>query len=149
MATAEKCASEVLDLIPLIMQSIRIEMRRQRGLDLSVPEFRALAFISMNPGTSLSHVAEHIGVALPSMSKIMDDLVDNKFVTRQTAPDDRRRIHLDLTPEGHAMLERARVGAKAALAEMLRPLSPEDRQNVTNAMKALRPVFEPASVARH
>ena len=68
-------ARELMEVVPLVMRTFRAEMRGSRANDLSVPQFRALGFVHRKPGTSLSDVAEHIGLALPSMSKLIDGLV--------------------------------------------------------------------------
>src|SRR5512136_939151 len=108
MTSPETCAQEILEVVPLVMRTIRAEMRRHRTADLSVPQFRTLAFIDRNVDASLSDVAEHIGLTLPSMSKIVDGLVTRKLVTRQTAAEDRRRMMLALTTRGRSALQASR-----------------------------------------
>src|SRR5512136_2172583 len=104
-ASPDACAQEILEVVPAVMRAIRAEMRRHRMADLSVPQFRTLAFVDRNVDASLSDVAEHIGLTLPSMSKIVDGLVSRKLVTRQTHPTDRRRMTLTLTTRGQTALE--------------------------------------------
>ena len=101
----DMCAQEILEVVPAVMRAIRAEMRRHRTADLSVPQFRALAFINGKADASLSDVAEHIGLTLPSMSKIIEGLVTRKLVTRQTHPTDRRRLMLALTARGQTALQ--------------------------------------------
>ena len=79
----DTCARELMDTAPKIMQAIRVEMRRGRGSDISIPQFRSLAFIQRNPDSSLSNLAEHLGLTLPSVSKLVDGLVKQKLVIRQ------------------------------------------------------------------
>ena len=45
-------------------------------------QFRTLAFVDANQGASLSEVAGHIGLGLPSMSKLVDALVNRELLTR-------------------------------------------------------------------
>src|SRR5512139_1559729 len=142
MATSpEACAQEILEVVPTVMRAIRAEMRRHRTADLSVPQFRTLAFIDRKADASLSDVAEHIGLTLPSMSKIVDGLVNRKFVTRQTHPTDRRRMTLTLTTRGQTALQASRAATRACLAEELAALSDRQRDTVVQAMEILRPVF--------
>ncbi len=139
--SAEVCAQEVLEVVPVVMRTIRAELRRHRAADLSIPQFRTLAFIDRNADASLSDVAEHIGLTLPSLSKIVDGLVNRKFVTRQTARDDRRRMTLALTARGLNALETSRAATRACLAEELAALSDRQRETVVQAMEILRPMF--------
>jgi MarR family transcriptional regulator for hemolysin len=137
----DACAQEILDVVPTVMRAIRTELRRHRTADLSVPQFRTLAYIDRNADASLSDVAEHIGLTLPSLSKIVDGLVTRKFVTRQTHPTDRRRMTLALTTRGLNALEASRAATRACLAEELATLSDRQREIVVQAMEILRPVF--------
>jgi len=139
----EDCATLVLDAIPQVMRAIRAEMRGSRTPDLSVPQFRALTFLYRHPGASLSDVADHVGTALPSMSKLVDKLVARGLVAREDDPGDRRRVTLTLTGPGRANLEAARETAHARLAERLAALSPEQRAVVAEAMRVLRERFSP------
>ena len=50
--------------------------------DLSVPQFRTLLFLRRHPGASLSEVAEHIGLTLPSISKMIDRLEARDLLAR-------------------------------------------------------------------
>jgi hypothetical protein len=50
LVSIEDCARTILDVTPLIMQSIRSEMRSNRTPDLSVPQFRTLIYIRSHAG---------------------------------------------------------------------------------------------------
>jgi DNA-binding MarR family transcriptional regulator len=140
-ASPAQCAREVLDTVPLIMRTIRAEMRSHRTPDLTVPQFRTLGFINRRPGVSLSDAAEHIGLTLPAMSKIVDGLVTRQLVIRQTHPEDRRRVTLSLTASGRAILQAALETTYACLAEVLQKLSETQRAAIVDAMRMLQPLF--------
>jgi DNA-binding MarR family transcriptional regulator len=136
-----ECAREVLEVVPLVMAGIRGELRRHRGVDLSVPQFRTLIFLSRHEGTSLSQVAEHIGLTLPSMSSIIDGLVARKLATREAHPNDRRRMALALTTRGEATLRSTLGTTKAYLRDVFATLPPAERAIVVQSMRTLRPAF--------
>jgi DNA-binding MarR family transcriptional regulator len=137
----DACAQEILEVVPAVMRTIRAELRRHRAADLSVPQFRTLAFIDRNVDASLSDVAEHIGLTLPSMSKIVDGLVARKLVTREAHLTDRRRMMLALTARGQTALQTSRKATRACLAEDLAVLNDRQRETIVQAMEILRPVF--------
>lgn len=139
----ETAAWEVLDVIPLVMGTVRAEMRRHRAPGLSVPHFRVLAYLGRHAGASLSEVAEHVGLQLPSMSTLIEGLVTRGFVTRAPSAEDRRRVTLTLTASGRATLATARQHSQAKLAERLAALSPAEQATVVQAMQALRVAFAP------
>jgi DNA-binding MarR family transcriptional regulator len=134
-------ARELMEVVPLVMRTLRAEMRSSRANDLSVPQFRALGFVHRKPGASLSDVAEHIGLALPSMSKLMDGLVDRKLVRRAEHIGDRRRVNLELTARGCDAWQSARASAQASIAARLAQLDEEEQATIVRAMRILLPVF--------
>lgn len=140
-SSIDECAREVLDTVPPVMRVIRSELRRHGARELSVPQFRTLNFLSRNKGASLSEVAEHIGLTLPSMSTLIDGLVTRNFAVRRTHPDDRRRMTLELTDRGQTTLRSAREATQDYLAELLESLSQEDRNTVIKSMRILRSIF--------
>ncbi len=142
-ASSEECAHELLEVVPLVMRRIRAELRTHREGDLSVPQYRAMAFLRGHKGTSLSELAEHIGLGLPSMSKLVDGLVARGLVVRQEDPGDRRRLFLCLTEQGQATVAASRAATQADLAKVLGALAPAERATVTEAMHLLRPLFTP------
>jgi len=123
------------------MQALRVQMRAQRQPDFSVPQFRTLAFLNRHPGSSLSAVAEHIGLTLPTMSVLVEGLVQRDLVAREPDARDRRRVLLTLTPTGHALYSQAAEGSAAWLAALLEPLSEQERESIVQALAVLRPLF--------
>ncbi|NLG84300.1 MAG: winged helix-turn-helix transcriptional regulator [Firmicutes bacterium] len=134
-------AQQILDVVPIIMRTIRAQMRLNREADLSVPQFRALNFIRRHRDASLSAIADHLGLALPSVSKLVDGLVAKGLVTRSDNRHDRRRLALGLTPAGQAVLASARVATLSYLANALANLSPEELRRIVTVMETLKTIF--------
>ena len=147
LAPDVECAALLMDVVPLVMHRIRMEMRSQRMPSLSVPQLRALIYLYRNEGASLSELAEHIGLELPSMSKAVDVLVTRGWVVRRVLPADRRYISLRLSTRGLAELKRARRIAEAHLMEALAVLSSAQQAKIVEALQALRLVFAPERAA--
>jgi DNA-binding MarR family transcriptional regulator len=123
----DACARQLMDTAPQIMQAIRVEMRRGRGSDISIPQFRTMAFIQRNPDSSLSNLAEHLGLTLPSVSKLVDGLVKQGLIIRQESTTDRRCITLVLTDAGASIVNSARTAAQANLAKKLGSLTKDEQ----------------------
>ncbi len=136
-------ASLLMEVVPRVMRRIRMEMRSHRAPGLTVPQLRTLVYIYRNEGASLSEVAEHIGLKLPSMSKTVDALVARKLVIRRAVADDRRYVSLRLSAHGLAELKRTRKMTETRLAESLGLLPPEQQGRVAEALKMLGQVFAP------
>ena len=139
-----ECAREMVEVVPLVMRTLVGEMRRHRATDLSVPQFRTLAFLNRHEGACLSDVAEHIGLTLPSMSKMIDGLVARGLVLRYVHPTDRRRVTLSLSERGGGALQVAREATRAFLAGRLAVLPESQLAAIVRAMGVLRPIFDGA-----
>jgi MarR family transcriptional regulator for hemolysin len=137
----DECARQILQAIPMVMRAIRNEMRSYRGSDLSVPKFRVLIFLNRNEGASLSDIAEHMGLTLPSMSKMIDGLVARNMVIRQMDPGDRRRVTLAPTALGRTVMQSAYEATAARLAERLAALPASECRTILKAMQILEPIF--------
>jgi DNA-binding MarR family transcriptional regulator len=130
-----------MDTAPQIMQSLRVEMRRGHSSDISIPQFRTLRFIQRNRDSSLSNLADHLGLTLPSVSKLVDGLVKQELVIRHESTADRRRLTLGLTQAGASIVNSARTSANAYLVKNLGCLSDDELETICQAMKLLRPIF--------
>ena len=139
--TSEDVARELLEVAPSVVAEIRQEKRRRRSPDLTVPQFRTLAFIDRHGGASLSAVADHMGLTLPSTSRLVDVLSDRSYITREDNLSDRRRVKLNVTSHGLTMLEASRQGTLNYLANRLSTVKPQERQVIVESMKILRTIF--------
>jgi DNA-binding MarR family transcriptional regulator len=141
--TAEALAREILDVVPFTMRVIREEMRRHRGGDLSLPQFRSLLFLQRNPGAALREVADHLGLTPPTVSTMTAGLVSRGLIERPDSTVDRRRVELRLTARGNTLIDRVRGETVAKFAEQLEKLPPLEREKMISSLDSLRRVLQP------
>jgi len=140
---ADACARELLEVVPLGSRWLRAAVRR-REPSWSLPQLHTLGFLQLNPGASLSEVAGHLGIGLPSASALISRLVGAGQVDRRDDPEERRRTVLTLTPQGEAQLEAAIQAGREELSERLRSLPAKDLTRVEAALAVLRELFTDA-----
>ena len=131
----------MLDGLPSVMWFIRWQMRGHRAGGLSVAQFRTLAQLDRFARLSLSCVAENLGCSLPTASRMMVNMVSGGLVKRRAVPGDRRQMSLLLTPRGRALLQEARRGAVAEMADRLAPLSGGQKRELRRVMVLLQSLF--------
>ena len=141
MSSAERCAIELLQTIPALMQAIRVETRAQNAREFSVPQIRTLIYIYRMPGSPLKDVAEFIGVSLPSMSKLVDGLVQRGYVERAADADDRRKVALSLSPKGQEAMRAGRARTVAAMKRKLKNAATDDLERICDGLAVLRELF--------
>ncbi|GJM38321.1 MAG: hypothetical protein DHS20C19_16880 [Acidimicrobiales bacterium] len=105
-----------------------------RAIEISVNEtgltssqFRALSLVEAGV-TSGAVLARFLAVRPPTVTTVMNGLVDDGLVARARAEDDRRRVDFELTAAGRAALDTADEAASAALDGLLANLDPADRE---------------------
>jgi len=141
MTSPRQTAAVVMDNIPSLMRLLRAKFREKRAGDLSMAQFRTLAFIDAQEGASLSEVAGHIGLGLPSMSKLVETLVNRKLVNREIHGQDRRRMCLSLTVEGKQELEEAYKHTQSFFADKLAELTEAERTQIATALEMMQRLF--------
>ncbi|HZZ41664.1 MAG TPA: MarR family winged helix-turn-helix transcriptional regulator [Tepidisphaeraceae bacterium] len=135
------CADELLDVVPAIMREIRTRMRQHSAALPSVVHFRTLAYVNRHPDADVSSLAAHIGLSLPSASKLVQTLLDRGYLRRQPDRIDRRRSLLTPTPKGRRVVDTARRATRDYLATLLQDLPPAQRATIIRSMQTLRPIF--------
>jgi DNA-binding MarR family transcriptional regulator len=143
----EQCAHEILETVPVVMRYIRDQVRRRQAGGLSLPQFRTLTFLKRVRNASLSAVAEHLGLSLPAMSRLINGLVAGRLVGRQTVSTNRRQVALTLTARGRVTLEEARGKIRLRLAEAVKDLAPAEQKTILRAMGILQEVFDQRTVS--
>ncbi len=138
---ADQCAQDLLAAVPLVMRFIRRQMRQHREAGLSVPQFRALIFLSVHDDASLSAMAEHLGLSLPAASRLVQLLVSRGLMERRADAGDRRRVSLSLTRHGTKAYRTALTATERALAAALNGLTPQQAGQVSTAMRLIEDVF--------
>jgi len=140
-SSLDAAVEEIIETVPALMRRIREESRRYRPRSLTVPQMRALGFIRRNPGTSLSGVAEHLGVTPATASALVDRLVRLNMVTRVPAPAERRRAVLTISPQGRALLTWTTARIRDTLRDDLRGVPRRDLEEIRRSLAALAGVL--------
>jgi len=135
-----RVAREVMDVMPQVTWFLRGTMRHHRG-GLSLPQFRTLVRVRRQPTINLSVLAEHLGVSLPSASRMVAGLVDKGLLQRKGRSGDRRQMSLALTARGEAVLGAARRATQQCLESQISPLEARQRKTVMEAMGILKRCF--------
>jgi DNA-binding MarR family transcriptional regulator len=139
--SADSCAALLLETAPRVLQAVRMAIASAETPVLTIPQFRTLHYIKEHPGASLSATADFLGLTLPSVSKLVDQLVRRGMLGRIDASDDRRRMILRITPKGDALLASAESLVCRHLAGMLERLGAPELAALHNALGLLLESF--------
>lgn len=122
---------------------------RAHGLSLTLPQCKALAYLSKNEGVSQKRLAELIEIDPMSLVRILDRMEADGWVERRSDPEDRRARSLVLTEKAKPVLEHVWRLAAETRAEVLDGLSNGERttllellERVHSNLVALKPLGE-------
>jgi DNA-binding MarR family transcriptional regulator len=136
-APAAACAHQLIAVVPLLMREIRAEMRAAAPPGFTVPQFRVLIFAHKRHEPSISEVAAHLGVSVPTASVTVERLAREGMLRTRPTPDNRRRRSIELTAEGRRAVERALRASTLAFAQRLGALSAAEQTHVAQALSLI------------
>jgi DNA-binding MarR family transcriptional regulator len=140
---ATRSPLEIADeLRPAILRLARKLRRETEALGVTSHQAALLGFVFTRPGLSLRELADAEGISAPSLSGHIDRLEAAELLTRVRSSDDRRRVGLELTKEGRAVVRRVRAQRTTWLADRLAGLSEDEREHIEAALPALQAMLE-------
>ena len=102
------------ELRPVILRLGRHLRRETEQLGVTSHQATLLWLVKSRPGLSLRELAHAEGISAPSLSAHVDRLETLGLIRRVRSTDDRRRVGLELTPEGRATVRRVRARRPSA-----------------------------------
>jgi DNA-binding MarR family transcriptional regulator len=138
-------------VLPRYQRALRDAISDSEGDNrLTIAQFRCLQTIA-NPGDSpatTSSLAELTRVTAPTMSSMIDGLVARDLVVRRPDPGSRRRMHLVVTPQGEALLDRYQRIVDQRHLELIQPLGDDARSRLLSGLQELDRCLEPLEIER-
>jgi len=120
-------------------------LRCARAVDaMSDAQLAVLAALRMHGRHTLSRLAERERVTAPTMTAMINGLVDHGYVVRIPDEEDRRRVHVEITPQGADVVAETIRRRDQLLAGMLveADLDEHDLAVLREAAALLRKVAE-------
>jgi DNA-binding MarR family transcriptional regulator len=119
-----------------------------RELELTAPQAEALTVLAEAGRLSLNELGSLLIAEGGHPSRLVDRLVAAGWVARAEAPDDRRRVTLQLTPAGERMHQRAQERARPIYARSAQHLQGTDVRAACAALTAYLEGSELAEVVK-
>lgn len=107
----------------------------QRTINLS--QWRVLAVLGAKPDLSLKELGGLVRMDQPTLSRIVERLVEQEFVIKTQAPSDRRYLTLSLSPQGSALVEEFWPHVISVYEHATSGLTPEEVQQLVGLLRKL------------
>lgn len=130
-------------LRPVLLQLARQLRREVHPLGVSAGQVSLLVAIRARPGIGVRELAAQEGISPAAVCRHLDRLEGAGLARRLPAASrDRRRVRLEVTPEGERVLRLVRSRRTAWLAARLRRLDPRQLEAVDAAIEPLAALLE-------
>jgi len=128
------------------LHSVSIRMLRKlrhedEEIGLSQPRLSALSVVVFAGPLSLAELAAAEQVKPPTMSRIVEALVEDRLVTRDAVPEDRRSVRIAATEKGRRLMEPGRERRVQALSERLVGLASSERRALARGIELLERIM--------
>jgi DNA-binding MarR family transcriptional regulator len=126
------------DLRPVVLRVARALRKETEQFGITSRQATLLWIVKRSPGLTLRALADEEAISAPALSGHVDRLERAGLLVRVRSAIDRRRVGLELTPDGERLLRSVRERRTAWLAERLSSLEPEALQAIEAAIEPLR-----------
>jgi DNA-binding MarR family transcriptional regulator len=119
-----------------LARHFRVVKERLQGLDKNNPSTRlllngqeahAIYSIGARHVMTMSEIADSLHLTLSSVTTLVDKLQEKSLVKRDRCGEDRRIVHVALTPEGHRLYRMVENAQLKLTCEMLKALNAEEQ----------------------
>jgi DNA-binding MarR family transcriptional regulator len=147
VSTTEELRQRAIDrfweTVPPVWNTVRSHLRctASENFEISVEQFHILRHVRRGI-TSVSELAAVKQISRPAISQGVDGFVEKGLITRRQSAEDRRYVHLALTPSGDALLNRIFQENRSWMTEKMAALSPEELSSTIAALDILKRTFE-------
>ena len=123
--------------IAILRLSRRMRLERA-GEDVTDGQLSVLFVLWKEGPQTLGSLAEHDRVTPPSMNRTVNALVEAALVTRESSPDDGRKVLITATEAGLEIARETKRRRVAWFARQLDTLTPQQRASIDAATPILR-----------
>ncbi|WP_433334597.1 MarR family winged helix-turn-helix transcriptional regulator [Spirillospora sp. CA-294931] len=121
--------------LAFLVRSAWLGMRTAIGAELkefglSTPQYATLMIVHDHPGLSNADIARKVSSSRQSANEMLAGLERDGLIERRPHPGDRRTQRIDITEEGRALLDKARVAVARREADLEAAFTEEQRENI-------------------
>jgi DNA-binding MarR family transcriptional regulator len=130
------------DRIMRISTGACMNLSKDRFGDLSAPQMNMILMIRVREAVSVSELAELLGVSPPSVSTMVERLVDRGLLTRTPSDQDRRKVVIRVSPEAIEDIAWVEEKVLGAFVELVEAIGPETSRKWCEVLEQIKLVLD-------
>lgn len=139
-------APSVLLLHAVTSRTSALVARALEGTGYRLDQWRVLDIVARERGIAMSALAEAVPMPAPSLTRLVDHLVEGALLYRADDPSDRRRVLVHVSARGEQVHRRLAERVAAADAEALAALPPSDVARLRGLLQRLSDALVPGKL---
>jgi DNA-binding MarR family transcriptional regulator len=132
-----RLADELMTVTMAVRRLVRRRLREEVPPRLRPAQVELMGVVSRRPGISVAAAARELHLADNSVSTLVNQLLTEGMLRRETDPRDRRAVRLELTPAARRHLADWRARRARLVGARIEAMSQEDRAAIAAALPAL------------
>lgn len=135
----DSIADNLISIHPLLYKSISRPMKHQSSI--TPGGMFVLGSLKRNGMLSMSDIGKCLSMPKPHITVIVDKLIEEGYVERQSDPKDRRVVNILLTEKGLKDFEEIKLAISENLKVKLSTLSDEEQETLAIASQHVREIL--------
>lgn len=117
----------LLDGLATVYRSLSYALSERLAEEATTEDqWRILRILDLTHDISMGELSQRLNVPGPSLTRFVDQLVDNALVYRVVSPQDRRKVGVFLTEKGASLLERLESIVDSFERQIANEVGPEE-----------------------
>jgi DNA-binding MarR family transcriptional regulator len=135
-ADASITSARAMNALRSVVRAFRMNTRAiEQQMGLSLAQLFVLQQLNERPADSLNELAERTATHQSSVSVVVRRLVDRELVSRASSAADKRRVEIELTDKGRALLAHAPATVQTQLVASLRDMPERERTQLADLLE--------------
>lgn len=139
MKTEEQIIESIFDFSRMFRE---IMMNSCKTHSLTMLQLHVLLIMKNGKDLKVKDVADHLMIAMPTATNLLDKLVEQELVTRKVDENDRRNVLLSLTDKGRELLIKGKKMRNDVMNKVLSHLNDEEKISLLNILNKLQSNYE-------
>lgn len=143
-------AMKMINFCFLFHQGFRQQYRNQNDVKVNSHACLALIVLKYAEQTSqsitMSQLADELQITKQQLTKLVNDLEERRFVSRIHDTQNRRLVHIRLTPEGYQQIQNLLDDMTASTITALNAYTDEEKAELDNSLEILARFFTKFSI---
>ncbi|RKY29944.1 MAG: hypothetical protein DRP68_06695 [Candidatus Omnitrophota bacterium] len=135
------CISHLDNLLPVLIKHFQVpDLHKLVGIKITFQQYLALNILIKKGRCMISDLSKNLGVALSTMTELVNRLAKKQFVKKIKDYKDRRIVWINLTEKGVKIIQEINRKKQKHILSVLERLTEKERQLLINILRKISQV---------